>query len=333
MKKARNINDVPVEIWMEVASHLPHKELWRIRESLNSAFYKASKITVQRLFSGLTPNPIPKLIFSITRECNDNISKFILVPDPNAGAEAQTSSFVSFVPLEKGFQGLGKIINRISDKLSKDVSVGAFNRSSIDGNRDTDPNKEEMMTEFPRSEFRKLSNFFRTKWEDYKKYLPGSVQSAYSILFSHIMNTLETLCNRPQNTMDVGLQMSVLAQTWRVIDILSAPSYKDPRSDCDCDGGCGDFAFSHMLFTLEREFGDGEENRNPVEFRTDDYIRNSPEVDWIWGKSAAKMKGVSQSFDDGHSTFDLQAIWHGEEGNQLSIIDVGLSIPISILLI
>lgn len=52
---------------------------------------------------------------------------------------------------------------------------------------------------------------------------------AYTMLFSHILRTYDGICTRPSASMQSDLQMALLTQTWRVVDVLAPASSRDVR--------------------------------------------------------------------------------------------------------
>jgi hypothetical protein len=319
------INNLPIEIWAKVCEHISSKEIWKIRLSLNSNFLRAVRLTLHRNLMGISGKR-PQIILKVLQNCNGNQAKFILVPD----VAASTDFYVTFTPLDVGFQGLGRLLSKIIEPLLSD-------RVNACHGHDQDFQCEGEVKPFARQDFQKLTTFFKSRWNDLKTKLPHQIQSAYSVLFGHILNTLETLCDRPQEFMDISLQMSVLVQTWRVIDILSSPGLRDPQIGCQCRQGKS--CFSEMSFIFERDFGDGHEETRPLEFDVSDFGGVVDDLAWEWDQNNVSLKAISAEFCGPNAIWDypahfkIYALRRGSDGfkNSLSLSDATLKIPIALL--
>lgn len=137
--------------------------------------------------------------------------------------------------------------------------------------------------------------------------------------------------------MEQSLQMSLLVQTWRVVDVLAPGMAKDPRLDCDCDVDAHG-PFDNMSFTFSREFGTGEEDYYPLEFEVSTYFEGHSVVqDWEYAMDGGKMSSVSTSFKGPNSNwpfpveFGIQGVLQQDAYSHLSITDVSLKIPQALL--
>lgn len=137
--------------------------------------------------------------------------------------------------------------------------------------------------------------------------------------------------------MQVDLQMSVLLQTWRVIEILSSPGFKDPQIGCECRDGKS--SFGEMSFSFERELGNRKRDLNPLEFDVSDFGGVVDDCAWEWDRNNTLMKSISAQFRGPNPLwkfpvdFRIDAIRHGSDGfqNALSLTDANLKIPIALL--
>ncbi|EGF82331.1 hypothetical protein BATDEDRAFT_22709 [Batrachochytrium dendrobatidis JAM81] len=79
------------------------------------------------------------------------------------------------------------------------------------------------------SEFKRIAAFLQAGWSNLGTLIPASLLPAYSTLFRHVFSTYTSVFDRPNLNMDLSLQMALLSQTWRVIDVLAPPGGRDVR--------------------------------------------------------------------------------------------------------
>ncbi|KAI8927010.1 hypothetical protein BC831DRAFT_454183 [Entophlyctis helioformis] len=79
------------------------------------------------------------------------------------------------------------------------------------------------------TDFRNISAFLRRGWATLSDHIPSALIPAYGTLFRHIFATYSSVVDRPSMSMDTHLQMALLSQTWRVVDVLAPASGRDMR--------------------------------------------------------------------------------------------------------
>ena len=64
-------------------------------------------------------------------------------------------------------------------------------------------------------------------------------------------------------SIEAAIQISVILQIWRVIDLIATSNMRDARVDCTCS--IEDCCYRKMIFTFNRDLGDGIDDFNPLE--------------------------------------------------------------------
>ncbi|KAL2917393.1 ubiquitinyl hydrolase 1 [Polyrhizophydium stewartii] len=117
-----------------------------------------------------------------------------------------------------------------------------------------------------RADFRAVSEFLKHGWASMGTLIPAGLMPAYDTLFRHVFATFASIFERPSLTADIELQVALLSQTWRVVDVLAPPSGRDLRlcRDTLC---CGSQLVASLMCPLWRAThrGSGERAENPRE--------------------------------------------------------------------
>jgi hypothetical protein len=151
--------------------------------------------------------------------------------------------------------------------------------------------------------------------------LPVNLRAAYQTLFGHILRTFENLGDKNYKVMESDIQLALLAQAWRVVDILAPRAARDPKLcfDSNCCKGCVDFI-------IERNFTDSPQVVN-------DYIAIGDEkackvnTIWEWTMETGYLKGIESKIDlrDGVE-LNIGSLVHGEGLEFTTVVDMTLKI-------
>ena len=139
--------------------------------------------------------------------------------------------------------------------------------------------------------------------------------------------------------MRLNIQMALLTQIWRIVEVLAPKKARDYRFETlpSLDGAQS--VYYDILIKLERELGLGEPDQRPCEFppvsispNTHDQQANLT-INWEWNTGAGKLRSVTSSFSlrgdrfDFPAHFEITGLHHGENYDFCSISHIALRVP------
>ncbi|KAJ3355482.1 hypothetical protein HDU91_005671 [Kappamyces sp. JEL0680] len=300
---------LPPELWINILQNVSRGDLWNCRR-VNRLFFYAAVATYDSKLRGTCP---PKLLLYIDQSGTKVSYKMT--------ADRIDRDWVEFRMVDEpfGFKGLGRHIQGICAPLF-DPSAGLeMEEGQVDD--------EGPLCPFSVERYQNLGLFLSRSWETLQETIPTYLRMAYGTLFRHIIKVFETLCSRPGETMARNMQMSILIQVWRLVEMLAPKLSRDTRFECTPSS-------PGLDIRLEREFGTGEPDDRPCEFPTVMLFEQKIQVDWKWEQEdKGKIMKVSTEFkSDGldlefPSYFSVQGLQHGDDYDFLSLTDIRIKVP------
>lgn len=170
-----------------------------------------------------------------------------------------------------------------------------------------------------------LSLFLKKGWDDLKLGLPVNLRAAYQTLFGHIVRTFENLSNKNFKVMESDTQLALLAQAWRVVDILAPRAARDLKLcfESNCCKGCVDFSIEKYE----------EITKDSPLVIMEDYISIGDETfcqvntNWEWTVEKGYLKEIDSKINvrDGVELI-INSLVHGEGLEFTTIVEMSLKI-------
>ena len=287
---------IPLEIITRILDYVDKKTLFCIRaasKSLNTAVYD----NLDQLLKGNKAEK-PQLVLSLTQECDRHNSRQFKLKVEAIDSKCCWFSVVGM----SGFVGLSQLIGRTAARIMAQPEY------------------------FQGNDYRELSHFLEVGIRNLPVNVPAAVRPAYETLFGHIVNTLNVLGNGAAVGGD--LQMSLLAQTWRVIDILAPINSKD-MSLCIDNECCGNDSlgpttnidilskYQHQPDTYSKCFSD--------HIFVGSIPQEQSKLKWFWKGDSSFMKSIVHKFDLCPGiTVEIEFVQYQE--NKLSVGDLRLKV-------
>ena len=200
------IDDIPSELLISIFSYLSLKYLGMVRKVSQKWRYAADK-TLDSICRGAKLHSHgllkPSLAVEIGQESSGMQILYKLSPtdlrDHNWIEFALTDDFLlkgSF-----GFLGLAaKIADICGPLFSKDAKE--YPEEEEEGNDVDEAQKQQdrlngPLRFFDKQAYSSLNIFLKSGWKSLEESLPANLRPAYGSLFKHILNTFDTLCERP----------------------------------------------------------------------------------------------------------------------------------------
>lgn len=129
-----------------------------------------------------------------------------------------------------------------------------------------------------------------------------------------MLHTFTGLCERDQKYMDANLQLALICQTWRVVDVLAPPSTRDTRV-CNEQGCCGAVMDLEIACSW------------PWDTIADQIAVTDPEmckVDtlWEWNHEKGNLKLIRSILNVSGIKTTIHFLAHGEHAEHLSVVDI-----------
>ena len=254
------ITKLPLEILSLVFDHLERPLHWKLR-TVCRLFNTATYYNFDQLLRGKKGFK-PVLVLSISQDCDrHHVREYEMIPDNIMAKEC----LFQLSKTRVGFSGLARLIENTASAILANINVfnsGAYHRMSI---------------------------FLENGWQDLPLDLPASVRAAYGTLFGHLVRTLQSLGTVEQVSMDSNLQMSLLAQTWRVVDTLVPVNSRD-LTLCNRDDCCGE----NTTVSLASHYSQSECGNQGSWLSHSISLGNNPdcssEIKWAWKGETTFMK-------------------------------------------
>ncbi|KAJ3270677.1 hypothetical protein HDV01_007501 [Terramyces sp. JEL0728] len=281
---------LPIEIWILVFQNLDRSDLYTARQ-VDKQFSIAALLCLESLLRGYTRNP-PQLTLTLTQDCNKRSSVVTLHP-VRVDKDHVYFKLIKNLNSNCGFVGLAKILTEMLKNIKLDL--------------------------FDRDQYKQLTVFLKEGWNSMSNQIPMSLRPAYDTLFRHILKTFETICERPGKYMDTDLQISLIFQTWRVVDVLAPRSCRDTQL-CSKNDCCA----ASISVSLEREFHDGVSDKSISTFTTlSDEAECRLSNVWEWNGERGNIKSFTSSFDIKEGiTVEVESLSCGDDNNAVADIEV-----------
>jgi hypothetical protein len=224
---ARPMNELPIELMTKIVKEID-RENYQIVRRVNRKFFYATMIAIDEILLGRN-GQTPSFSVSLQQSCSKTNHIFQMEVD---SLDRNSCRFRIAPYCRFGFQSLTAIIKKII--------------TGIKANHEQNYNAEN---------YEELARFLKFGWESFRESIPTSLRNAYQTLFGyfiiyqrHIVKTFGSLGNRSPGAMENSIQLSLIAQTWRVIEILAPSLARDPKLCYDnaCCGGCVDIKIDGM---------------------------------------------------------------------------------------
>ena len=331
----------PNEIWLQILSNLDYKDLSKTFYA-NSQLRTATGLLIDGLLKGSIASFCPRktppyLLLNLAQESSGSLISYKLVAN-----QFLSKDWIVF-SLEKreiqlGFIGLAAQVAQICSGL-----YGNKNLPPLPGSSSSSDVLQEQECKFDRKAYGNLNTFLKKGWASLQGVIPPTLQLAYGTLFNHILNTFDTLCERPGDTMERDLQMSLVAQIWRVVDVLTPKTARDPKFDTGVTVSNDPHYYSDLDVKLERVWDKNDEqgDTKKLEFESISFGPQSRcdfEINWEWNTEKGKIRSITCTFKDRGDRygfpvfFELTGIMFGENFDFVSLSDVRVKIPKSYFL-
>jgi hypothetical protein len=287
------MGELPLELWTNVLRFASARDLWQVRQC-NRVLHSASEACLNEYLRGSRGNK-PSIKLKVRQDCNKAKRFYNLLPSKIG------KDFCQFKIMQDqfGFIGLSKVIEVAATNIITRPATGNFIVQ----------------------DYQSLSRFLQKGWETMPASIPSALRPAYVTLFGHIVKTIETLVERPENKMNEELQMTVLAQTWRVIEVLAPSIARDLRICCNnecCDGG------TDISIEVEN-WGSSECERKAYHVGLQNSTVSPSTPRWTWSSTTSFMKSTIYTVTVCNGVeMTLEALQHEE--TQMSIVDLSLNI-------
>ncbi|KAJ3251048.1 hypothetical protein HK103_002913 [Boothiomyces macroporosus] len=285
---------LPTEIWILVFQNLERSDLYTVRK-VDKKFSVAALLCLESILRGSTRKS-PQLTLTLTQDCNKRSSVVTLQP-ARIDKEHVYFRLIKNLNSNCGFVGLAKILLEMLKNIKLDL--------------------------FDRDQYKQLTVFLKEGWSSMSNQIPMSLRPAYDTLFRHILKTFETICDRPGKYMDTDLQISLIFQTWRVVDVLAPRSCRDSQL-CSKNDCCA----ASISVSLEREFHDGILDKSITSYTTlSDPTECLLSNHWEWNGDRGKIKSFTSNFEvrDGISV-NVDCLSCGEDS--LAVADIEVKAPL-----
>jgi hypothetical protein len=209
---------LPNELWFQIIETVENiADIWTMSQVSYSLRKIGSNVFAKKMLSADTQ---PKFYLHFSERCGSN-AKVCLTPNGIANGNVKFSLCSQPGDVD-GFRGFARLLVDLFRNILKDAaSVTEQGQPVL----------------FRRESFLQLQKFLKDGWESVTGTLPAHLRAAYSTLFNHIYRTYDGVCNRPTPQMSAEIQMSLIAQTWRVLDILSPNGPRDFKV-CTAENCC-----------------------------------------------------------------------------------------------
>ena len=290
MEISMSISSLPLELLSRIFQFIERPHHWSLRTT-SRLFYRVIYDNFDQLLNGRQGYK-PKLIISISQDCDrHHVREYELVPDIITKNECLFRlSSATF-----GFVGLTRVLEYVANRILNQIG------------------------HFESHDYLLISQFLNDGWQNMPLDIPVSIRPAYSTLFGYIVKTLQTLSSTTESTMDSDLQMSLLAQTWRVIDILAPPNSRD-LTLCSDEQCCGE----QTVITLNSHYKSDET-------QLEHYISlgNKPnsqkKTKWAWkGESSFMRSSIHKINLCPGMVMEFEALQYME--NKVSVGDLRLKV-------
>lgn len=191
--KGSDADSIPSELWILIFSHLSLLDIGVTRKVCKKWRYSASK-TLDSICRGFVPRLMkPMLLADLSQESSGNTGKYMLTP-----RDMRDHDWIEFgLDVDNikshGFIGLASKISQICSPL--------FSKNAKEYPDDPKASTEDILNGplryFDRDAYASLNTFLRSGWKSLEDSLPLTLRPAYASLFRHILQTFDSLVDRP----------------------------------------------------------------------------------------------------------------------------------------